>query len=309
MEHARDERHELDAEAEDRRASERRHGDRRSDMSLGGRRQAVDRRHRNRRLQLAGAGLLGALAFAVGARQMADSRIGILPDGSIGWSQPEATVDVTEGEFRVPEWNKETLEPIIQEAAALHGLPAALIRAVIQTESQFKPDAVSRVGAQGLMQIMPKTARHLGIDDPLDPRQNVLGGTKYLSTLLQRFKGNTARALAAYNAGPTVVSRYRGIPPYRETQGYVRKIHKLVDDTDAEFALPVAKARKASLRSKARSAKVRRAAVAKKKSTARSKIAARKASSRKASVRKTTVKRTSVRKAPARTSRARARRG
>jgi hypothetical protein len=270
---------------------------------LGGRRHALDRRHRNRRLQLAGAGLLGALAFTIGARQMADGTIGILPDGSITWSQPEATVDVTEGQFRVPEWNKETLEPIIQEAAALHGLPASLIRAVIQTESQFKPDAVSRVGAQGLMQIMPKTARHLGIEDPLDPRQNILGGTKYLSTLLQRFKGNTARALAAYNAGPTVVSRYRGIPPYRETQGYVRKIHKLVDDTDAEFAMPAV--RKASLRSKARSSKARRASVSKRKASSkssRSKIAARKSSSRnrKVASRKPTVKRTSVRKAPVR---------
>jgi soluble lytic murein transglycosylase-like protein len=127
----------------------------------------------------------------------------------------------------------------------------SLIRAVIQTESRFNPLAVSRVGAQGLMQLMPTTARHVGIENPFDPRENILGGTKYLSTLLDRFKGNTARALAAYNAGPTVVARHRGLPPYRETQGYVRKIQKLVENTDAEFSLPVSQVRKASLRTSA----------------------------------------------------------
>jgi hypothetical protein len=91
----------------------------------------------------------------------------------------------------------------------------------------------------------------VGIENPFDPRENILGGTKYLSTLLDRFKGNTARALAAYNAGPTAVSRHSGLPPYRETQGYVRKIQKLVENTDAEFSLPVTKVRKASLRTRA----------------------------------------------------------
>ncbi|HET6896832.1 MAG TPA: lytic transglycosylase domain-containing protein, partial [Vicinamibacteria bacterium] len=151
-----------------------------------------------------------------------------------------------------PAWDKEALEPFIQEAATTHNLSPSLIRAVIQTESRFNPLAVSRVGAQGLMQLMPTTARHVGIENPFDPRENILGGTKYLSTLLDRFKGNTAKALAAYNAGPTVVARHRGLPPYRETQGYVRKIQKLVENTDAEFSLPATKVvRKASLRSRA----------------------------------------------------------
>jgi hypothetical protein len=168
-----------------------------------------------------------------------------------GPSEPATSVDVT-ADFHLPAWDKEALEPFIQEAATTHNLSPSLIRAVIQTESRFNPLAVSRVGAQGLMQLMPTTARHVGIENPFDPRENILGGTKYLSTLLERFKGNTAKALAAYNAGPTVVARHRGLPPYRETQGYVRKIQKLVENTDAEFSLPATKVvRKASLRSRA----------------------------------------------------------
>jgi hypothetical protein len=189
-------------------------------------------------------------------------------------------------DFHLPAWDREALEPFIQEAAATHGMSPSLIRAVIQTESRFNPLAVSRVGAQGLMQLMPGTARHVGIENPFDPRENILGGTKYLSTLLDRFKGNTAKALAAYNAGPTVVARHRGLPPYRETQGYVRKIQKLVQNTDAEFSLPVTKVvRKASLRSRA----TRKAAISR--NAARgSKSSVHKASKR-------TVKKASVRAA------------
>ena len=181
-------------------------------------------------------------------------------------------MDVT-ADFHLPAWDREALEPFIQEAATVHGMSPSLIRAVIQTESRFNPLAVSRVGAQGLMQLMPTTARHVGIENPFDPRENILGGTKYLSTLLDRFKGNTAKALAAYNAGPTVVARHRGLPPYRETQGYVRKIQKLVQNTDAEFSLPATKVvRKASLRSRAS----RKAAISR--NAARSKTTVRKAS-------------------------------
>ena len=93
------------------------------------------------------------------------------------------------------------------------------------------------------MQLMPVTAKSLGIEDPQDARQNIFGGTKYLSKLLDRFNGNTALALAGYNAGPTVVARLKAIPPYGETRGYVRKIHKLVADTDAAFSLPAPKPR------------------------------------------------------------------
>ena len=166
-------------------------------------------------------------------------------------------------DFHLPAWDKAALEPFIQEAATRHAMSADLIRAVIQTESRFNPLAVSRVGAQGLMQLMPETARHVGIENPFDPRENILGGTKYLSSLLDRFKGNTAKALAAYNAGPTVVARHNGVPPFRETQGYVRKIQKLVDNTDAEFTVPAAaKVRHVALRGSASSrAAATRAAV------------------------------------------------
>jgi hypothetical protein len=234
----------------DRRGGERRHAERRNFLTMGGRRNHDDRRKRDRRVKLAGAGLLAAIAFGVGGHEIA-ARMDTPAFSMFGPSEPDSSVDVT-ADFHLPAWDKEALEPFIQEAATTHGMSPSLIRAVIQTESRFNPLAVSRVGAQGLMQLMPTTARHVGIENPFDPRENILGGTKYLSTLLDRFKGNTARALAAYNAGPTVVARHRGLPPYRETQGYVRKIQKLVENTDAEFSLPATKVvRKASLRTRA----------------------------------------------------------
>jgi soluble lytic murein transglycosylase-like protein len=270
--------------AADRRHADRRHAERRSFLTMGGRRNHEDRRRRDRRIRLAGAGLLAAVAFGVGGHEIA-ARMD-LPGASIfAPSEPATSVDVAT-DFHLPAWDREALEPFIQEAATTHGMSPSLIRAVIQTESRFNPLAVSRVGAQGLMQLMPGTARHVGIENPFDPRENILGGTKYLSTLLDRFKGNTAKALAAYNAGPTVVARHRGLPPYRETQGYVRKIQKLVQNTDAEFSLPVTKVvRKASLRSRA----TRKAAISR--NAARgSKSSVHKASKR-------TVKKASVRAA------------
>jgi soluble lytic murein transglycosylase-like protein len=115
------------------------------------------------------------------------------------------------------------LRPIIEEASLKTGLPPELIDAVIRTESGYRPQAVSKAGAQGLMQLMPKTARGLGVDDPLDPRQNVLGGSKYLRQMLDKF-GRVSLALAAYNAGPHAVKKYKGVPPYKETQAYVKVV-------------------------------------------------------------------------------------
>ncbi len=99
----------------------------------------------------------------------------------------------------------------------------ALVKAVIAAESNFDPDAVSRKGARGLMQLMPATAELLGVDDSFEPSDNVRGGTRYLRSMLDRY-GDLSRAIAAYNAGPTAVDRYGGIPPYRETQDYVNRV-------------------------------------------------------------------------------------
>lgn len=112
----------------------------------------------------------------------------------------------------------------IDVAAKEYGVSSALIRAVIHAESAFRPDAQSRVGAVGLMQLMPATASDLGVTDRFDPTENIYGGVKYLAQLLERFGDDVQLATAAYNAGPGAVLRYGGIPPYPETQAYVERV-------------------------------------------------------------------------------------
>ena len=120
--------------------------------------------------------------------------------------------------------NKNLYDGIIAEAAHAHQLDSGLIKAVMHTESGFNPSARSPVGAQGLMQLMPATARRFAVNNAYDPAQNVLGAAKYLKFLLKRFNYNTELALAAYNAGEGNVDKYKGIPPFRETQDYVKRV-------------------------------------------------------------------------------------
>jgi soluble lytic murein transglycosylase-like protein len=117
--------------------------------------------------------------------------------------------------------NEESFGPLIASTAGRYGLETALVKAVVKVESAFYPKALSNSGAMGLMQLMPATARSLGVADPWDPTANVDGGCRYLRAMLERFDGDLRLALAAYNAGPRSVEYYGAVPPYPETQRYV----------------------------------------------------------------------------------------
>lgn len=112
----------------------------------------------------------------------------------------------------------------IGQASRKHAVNSALIKAVIHAESSFRPNVVSKVGAQGLMQLMPETAKELGVNKPFDIKENISGGTQYLAKLLTIFKGDISLATAAYNSGASNVQRYGGVPPFPETQAYVKRI-------------------------------------------------------------------------------------
>ena len=132
--------------------------------------------------------------------------------------------DEVADEVAAPTGTRAELEALAADVARRHGLDPALVLAVASVESSFKPKAVSPKGALGLMQLMPATATSLGVEDAFDPETNLEGGSRYLAELLTLYGGDLRRALAAYNAGPGAVKRHGGIPPYRETRAYVKKV-------------------------------------------------------------------------------------
>ena len=221
----------------ERRQGERRQGDRRS-VSRGG----ADRRQGDRRRAAEAVGALAVTAVLVQALP-AEAQIytrtnarGVMeatnmpePAGGYELTYPKRLgVVIHSREFRLRPSSNTAYDEHIDEAAARFDVSVELVRAVIQTESAFDRLAVSSVGARGLMQLMPATARRFGVEDSFDARQNIFGGVKYLRVLLDMFSGDVALAAAGYNAGENAVKRHGGVPPYPETRQYVRKVQGLL---------------------------------------------------------------------------------
>jgi len=203
--------------------SERRHDHRRKRPRQGRERRHGDRRRAGLRTLLLTA---AALSAPHAARATASKTWPTLAMGSVA-SGPTPTVTVDINSFDAVE-ARHAYDEFIEEAAAKYHLDPAMIRAVMQTESAFNALAVSPVGAMGLMQLMPDVAAELGVEDALDPRQNIMGGSRYLRQLLDSHRGNVKLALASYNAGPGAVKKYGAVPPFKETRDYVKRITGLL---------------------------------------------------------------------------------
>lgn len=133
-----------------------------------------------------------------------------------------------------------TIEEMVRDAAQRYALPRSLVRAVARAESALDPKAVSPRGAQGVMQLMPGTAKDLGVRDAFDPEENIDAGARLLRQLLEKYQGRVAEALAAYNAGAGAVAKHNGVPPYRETRGYIRKVVKEFESAEPRKPSPAA---------------------------------------------------------------------
>lgn len=190
---------------------------------------------RRRILFLAALAVL-ALAPVAGA----DVKVKTAPDGSKIIFNESALERERRFGTRLVEVPREELAGVIDRHARAQQLEPKLVRAIIQAESGYKIEALSNKGAMGLMQLMPATARDLSVTDPYDAEQNVRGGTAYFRAMLDRFEGRLELALAAYNAGPGAVDKYNGVPPYRETRDYVRRILTLYHGKPVEIPAAVA---------------------------------------------------------------------
>ncbi len=164
-----------------------------------------------RTLRAVGGGLVGA---GVGSLLMLGLFVAV-SGGRLPFTATSASVRLSD---------KAQLRMLVQLASQQHSVPAELLWAMMEVESRFDSNARSHKGAQGLMQLMPATARAMNVSDPLNPLQSIDGGARYLKQLLARFKGREELAVAAYNAGPRAVERHRGVPPFPETRAYVRKV-------------------------------------------------------------------------------------
>jgi len=159
------------------------------------------------------------------------------PAGGWGNSSGAATrlvpgVSVSIDSYVAPDAARYAYDDLIAEAARRYRLNPRMIKAVMETESAFNAMAVSPVGALGLMQLMPEVAAELGATDPMDPRENIMAGARYLRQLLDAHGGNVKLALASYNAGPGNVAKYRAVPPFKETQNYVKRVTGLLAEGD-----------------------------------------------------------------------------
>jgi soluble lytic murein transglycosylase-like protein len=162
------------------------------------------------------------LAAAMSSAPLARPVVALLPPAK----SVRPTVDVSAEFVAIPA--SEAYDEIIDEAAEKYGMDPHLIHAVMQAESAFHPYAVSRAGAEGLMQLMPDLSDEMGVSNAFDPRENIMGGVRYLKRLLDYHNGNLDLALASYNAGPGNVERYGGVPPFRETRNYVKTIKQIL---------------------------------------------------------------------------------
>lgn len=174
--------------------------------------------------------MIAGLLPAVGVAASEDDALLLEKDGAIVISNTHTPPDLRPRARRVPPGERplpaSAFDEYIELAANEHGLPPTLVKAVAITESNLDPMAVSSKGARGLMQLMPATARQYGVRDSFDPLQNLRAGAQHLRGLLDQYDGDLPLALAAYNAGSEAVRRYGGIPDYRETRNYVRKVHE-----------------------------------------------------------------------------------